>query len=270
MIWIIIATVVILYLCLLAVMYFLQPGMVYFPSRSMELTPGQIGLDFEEVNLKTADGVTIHGWMILANPARATLLFCHGNGGNISNRLESIQQFHQLGLSVFIFDYHGYGKSGGKPGEKETYFDAEAAWNYLAETRGLNPDSIIIFGRSLGGAVAVWLAAEHRPGALIIESSFLSLPDIAAHHYPFLPVKLLARYRYDSAKNLKKVEAPILIIHSPEDDLIPFEHGQKLYELAGEPKEFLEISGDHNDGYLNSDPDYRRGIEAFLSKYLKP
>lgn len=268
MIWTVIAAVVVLYVVILVIMYFLQPGMVYFPSRAMELTPANIGLDFEEVDLKSSDGVNIHGWFVPADSGRATLLFCHGNGGNISNRLESIQQFHQLGLSVFIFDYHGYGRSGGKPGEKETYLDAEAAWEYLTAARNIDPGSIIIFGRSLGGAVATWLAVQYQSGAIIIESSFSSLPDIAARHYPFLPVKWLARFRYNSAENMAKIHAPVLIIHSPDDDLIPYDHGRKLFDLAGEPKEFLEISGGHNDGFLVSDIPYRQGIDAFVSKYF--
>ncbi len=270
MIGIIIAAAVILYVGVLITMYFLQPSLVYFPSRTIESTPNDIGLDYEEVTLKTDDGVEIAGWFIPAPQARATLLFCHGNGGNISHRLESIEQFHRLHLSVFIFDYHGYGKSGGHPGEKETYLDAKAAWNYLTATRGISPDSIIIFGRSLGGAVASWLASRHQSKLVIIESSFLSLPDIGAYHYPFLPVKLLARFKYNTKDRLTEIKAPILFIHSPEDDVAPYAQGKKLYELAGEPKEFLQISGRHNEGYIQSDAEYRRGIEAFLNKYLTP
>jgi len=268
MILIIALAVVVLYLGIVAVMYFLQSSMVYFPSRTLQLNPGDIGLEFEEVFLTTEDESRIHAWFIPSDPSRGTLLFCHGNGGNISHRLESIKQFHDLGLSVFIFDYHGYGKSEGKPGEEETYQDAEAAWNYLTEKRRINRDSIIIFGRSLGGAVASHLALSHRPKAVILESTFLSVPDIAAHFYPFLPTRLLARISYNTKDIISEIDAPLLIIHSHEDDLIPYGHGQKLYELAGNPKQFLEISGSHNDGFLVSDGVYKSGIDAFLKQYL--
>ncbi len=265
----IIAAVIALYLLILIFMYFMQSGMVYFPSRSVEVTPANIGLEYEDVFLETGDGVKINGWFVPANPSRTTLLFFHGNGGNISHRLESIQQFNSLGLSVFIIDYHGYGKSGGKPGEVETYLDAEAAWDYLTHDKGLDPGSIIIFGRSLGGGVATWLATKQRSKALIVESSFLSIPDVAGHYYPFLPVKILARFKYDSKANLSHIKIPILVVHSPDDDIIPYSHGQELYDLAGEPKQFLQINGSHNDGYLVSDHDYRRGIDKFLSS-LEP
>jgi pimeloyl-ACP methyl ester carboxylesterase len=267
MILIVLAAIAVLYLGVMVIMYFLQPGMLYFPSRTIALTPENTGLKFEDITLTGEDGLEVNGWFIPVDSARATLLFCHGNGGNISHRLESIQQFHRLGLSVFIFDYHGYGRSGGKPGEQETYLDAKAAWKYLTESRGIDPETIIIFGRSLGGAVAIWLANQYRAGALIVESAFLSIPDIAAHYYPFLPVKLLARYQYNSRDKIGDIEIPKLIIHSPDDDIIPFKHGRKLFELAPEPKQFLQISGSHNDGFLVSDEEYRSGIDSFLKAY---
>jgi fermentation-respiration switch protein FrsA (DUF1100 family) len=269
MIWIIPAAIVTLYVGIMVVMYFLQPGLVYFPSRNVDFSPENMGLEYEDIILKTGDGIEIHGWFIPANDSRATLLFCHGNGGNISHRLESIMQFHKLGLSVFIFDYHGYGRSGGRPGEQETYLDTEEAWRYLIETRGIDPESVIIFGRSLGGAVATWLATQHKPKALIIESSFLSIPDIAAHHYPFLPVKLLSRYSYSTKDNITNIDVPKLIIHSPDDNIIPYRHGEKLFDLAGEPKQFLQISGSHNDGFLVSDAKYTDGLDSFLTQYLE-
>lgn len=268
MIWFIFACIAVLYAIIVIIMYIMQPSMVYFPSRTLETTPRQIGLDFEEVSLVTGDEVRIHGWFIPADSARGTILFCHGNAGNISHRLESIQQFHRLGLSVFIFDYHGYGQSEGKPGETATYLDAESAWRYLTGTLKLDPQSIIVFGRSLGGAVATWLAARHHPKALIIESSFTSLPDIAAHYYPYLPVRLLSRFQYNSKENLRNVNSPVLIIHSPDDDIIPFRHGRKLYELANEPKQFLRINGTHNDGHLVSESAYIEGLETFLARYV--
>ncbi len=257
------------YLIVLVVMYLMQPGMVYFPSKTLESNPQAIGLQYDDVFLTTADGVRIHAWFVPANPGSATILVCHGNGGNISHRLETIRQFRDLGLSVFLFDYHGYGQSGGKPGEEATYMDAEACWQYLTRTRNIAPGSIIIYGQSLGGAVAAWLAARNKPGALILESAFTSIPDIAAHHYPWLPARLLARFSYATKTYLKKVDSPVLVIHSPDDEIVPFSHGEALYEAAHEPKEFLEISGSHNDGFLISGSTYLNGLRDFLQKYFR-
>lgn len=266
MLWIVLAAVAVFYVLVCIVMYIAQPRMLYFPSPTLDTTPRDASLAYEDVSLTCEDGTKIHAWYIPADSARATLIFCHGNAGNISHRLESISQFHRLGLSVLIFDYHGYGDSEGKPGEQETYQDAEAAWKYLAETKGISPDSIIIFGRSLGGAVAVWLAAHHQPKALVVESSFTSIVDVAAHYYPFLPVRLLARVDYDSQKLIGQIEVPVLIIHSPDDDLIPFKLGRKLFESANEPKQFLKIHGGHNAGYLDSDDVYMQGWRDFLAQ----
>jgi uncharacterized protein len=266
MLWIVLAAVAVFYLLVCVVMYVAQPRMIYFPSPTMTVTPQDASLPFEDVTLTCDDGVRIHAWFIPADSARATVIFCHGNGGNISHRLESIDQFHRLGLSVLIFDYHGYGESEGKPGERETYEDADAAWNYLTETRGISPDSIIIFGRSLGGGVAVWLAAHHQPKALVVESSFTSIVDVAVHYYPFLPVRLLARVEYNSQKLIGQIKAPVLIIHSPDDDIIPFKLGKKLFESANEPKQFLRIHGRHNAGYLESDDVYMKGWREFLTR----
>jgi len=268
MVWWIAAIIASIYLAVILFMYLAQPKMVYFPSRHIDATPDQFGMPYEDVAFETEDGVRLHGWFVPADSARATLLFCHGNAGNISNRLESIAQFNKLNLNVFIFDYRGYGKSEGKPGEKGTYLDAEAAWRYLTGNRHIIPDEIITFGRSLGGGVATRLAAKHQPKVLIIESSFTSIPDIAAHHYPFLPVRWLSRFSYDSKENINKVNVPILIIHSPNDEIVPFRHGKKLYDLAGEPKHFLEISGSHNDGYILSADKYEKGMATFLDLYL--
>jgi len=266
MIWIILAAVAALYVIICIAMYVAQSHMIYFPSRTVSVTPGDAGMEYEEIYLTTEDGVRIQGWFVPADRARSTLLFCHGNGGNISHRLESIAQFRELGLSVFIFDYHGYGLSEGKPGEEKTYMDADAAWKYLTAERGISPDSIIIFGRSLGGAVAIRLARRYRAGALIVESSFTSVPEVARHYYPLLPVKLLARFQYNSLDHIRHIDVPILFIHSPDDDVIPYKFGRRLFEAAGEPKQFLEINGSHNDGFLTSEATYMKGLDDFLSE----
>lgn len=258
-------SVVTVYLIVIAWAYFMQPNMVYFPSTIVDLTPETINLEYEDVSLTTADNIKIHGWFIPAETTGATILICHGNGGNISDRMESIAQFHRMGLSVLIFDYRGYGNSEGKPDEAGTYADADAAWDYLVGHRNIEETQIIVFGQSLGGAVGIELARKHKPMALIVESSFTSLPDIAAKIYPLLPVRLLSRYDYKSAEKIGAVDAPVLVIHSRDDDMIPFSHGQKLFDLAGEPKQFLEITGTHNDGYITSGEVYQNGLESFIN-----
>jgi len=177
-----------------------------------------------------------------------------------------LQIFNKLGLSTFIFDYRGYGKSAGKPTEKGTYLDAEAAWNYLINEKQIKPEDIVIFGRSLGGSVASWLAKEKSPEALILESAFTSIPDIAGELYPIFPVHLLSRFSYSTLKYIREVKCPVLIVHSKEDELIPFKHGRRLFDSANEPKEFLEIAGGHNDGFVLSGKLYEDGIADFIDR----
>jgi fermentation-respiration switch protein FrsA (DUF1100 family) len=255
------------YIAFAGFLFIFQSNYVYYPERVLSNDPGSIGLSFEAISFETSDGVKLSGWFIPSDNARGVILFCHGNAGNISHRLESIQIFHRLGLAVFIFDYRGYGRSEGEPSESGTYKDAEAAWQYLVEERKVGPDRIVIFGRSLGGAVAAWLAQSRTPGALILESTFTSVPDIAAKLYPYLPVRLLLRFKYDTAGYLDKVSCPVLIVHSREDEIMPFGHGQRLFERAMEPKKFLEISGSHNEGFITSGKRYEEGLNAFISEH---
>jgi fermentation-respiration switch protein FrsA (DUF1100 family) len=257
------------YFLILIAAYLFQSRFVFFPDRVLAGDPGDVGLGFEEVWLDSG-GQRIHGWFIPAEPAeaaeapRATLLFCHGNGGNIGHRLDSIKQFHDLRLSVLIFDYRGYGQSEGKPGERKTYQDARAAWDYLTGDRGLRPDEIVLFGRSLGGAVAIELATETDPMALVIESSFTSAIDMGARLYPWLPIRLVRRIRYDSLRRVGDVDVPKLFIHSIDDEVIPFGMGKRLYGRARRPKQFLKIHGGHQDGFLVSAPLYTETIDRFL------
>lgn len=257
-----------LYLGLIVFLFVIQAKLIYFPSRAIEATPGDIGLAYEPVQIQTSDGLTLTGWYVPAEQARGTLLFFHGNAGNISHRLESIARFNRLRLNVFIIDYRGYGQSQGSPGEPGTYLDAEAAWRYLVDERGIPPPEIVIFGRSLGGAVGVWLAHNYQPGALIIESTFTSVPDLAAKYYPLLPVRRLAHIRYDSLSRIGSINCPIMVIHSLEDEIIPYDHGQQLFAAAPEPKRFLELRGRHNEGFVISGEVYEAGLAEFLAQYL--
>ena len=252
----------------IALVYVFQSRFVYFPIRTLSTDPSSIGLRFEDVYFETEDGVTLHGWFIPHDGARGVILFCHGNAGNISHRLDSIRVFHRLGLDVFIFDYRGYGQSEGKPTERGTYEDAEAAWRYLIEEHQVIPSEVVVFGRSIGGAVGAWLAQNHKPRLLILESTFTSLRDVAATLYPFFPVKRLLRFEYNTAEYLGGVNCPVLIIHSRNDEIMPFSQGQQLFEVAREPKTFLEISGTHNEGFITSGRHYEEGLDAFISAFI--
>ncbi|MFQ5934904.1 MAG: alpha/beta hydrolase [Acidiferrobacterales bacterium] len=248
-----------------ALLYFYQGSFVYYPDRQLVATPKQFGLEYEPVSFRTQDGVALSGWYLPAGDERGVLLFFHGNAGNISHRMLSLQVFNRLGLSTFIFDYRGYGHSEGRPDEPGTYRDGEAAWRYLIEHRNLDPRRIIVFGRSLGAAVASYIASRYPPRALIVESGFTSVPDLATRFYPFMPVRWLSRFEYATKHHLTQVSSPVLIVHSREDDIIPFEHGRALFEAAQHPKQFLEIVGTHNEGFVISGKHYEDGLNQFLS-----
>ena len=260
------------YVGIALLLFFFQSRLIYYPDSVLVATPSAVGLRFEQVTIATQDGVKLDSWFLPADAARGVLLFFHGNAGNISHRLESLKIFHDLGLSVLIFDYRGYGSSEGKPSEQGTYRDAEAVWRYLTEERGVPSDEIVIFGRSLGASIAAYLAAyiaeRQMPGALILESAFTSVPDVAARVYPFLPVRWLARFSYNTHSHLQNADCPVLIVHSPADDVIPYVFGEKLYATAREPKRFLKIRGGHNDGFFVSGQEYIDGLDTFLSAHF--
>jgi fermentation-respiration switch protein FrsA (DUF1100 family) len=250
------------------ILYFMQPAFLYRPVRQILCTPGELGLDFEIVAFESADSVQLSGWYVPSEDAELTVLFCHGNGGNMSHRLDSINIFHNLGLSCFIFDYRGYGQSSGKPTEEGTYLDAEAAYEWLKKKKKVSSADIIVFGRSLGASIAAYLAARVEVRALIIESCFTSYVDIGKKFYPYMPVRRFARFSYRTIDYVKDVHCPVMIIHSRNDEIVPFEFGLELYEEANEPKEFIEIFGGHNDGFLVSSEIYRKAWIKWL-RFLK-
>ena len=242
-----------------------QSRLIYVPHRDLVATPEQVGLSYQDVNLTTADGVKIHGWYLPHPQPRATLLFFHGNAGNISHRIESLQIFHRLGLSVLIIDYRGYGLSEGKPSEQGTYQDAEAAWAWLTDDQQVPADQIIIFGRSLGGGIAAWLAARRNPGAVILESTFTSIPDMAAALYPYLP-RWLSRFNYANIEQIPSIDSPIWLGHSRDDELIPYTQGERLYAAANHPKRFFEMQGSHGQGFLITGEPYHESLSEFLDE----
>jgi len=253
-----------IYILLCLLLFLFQRFLIYFPDKTVFFTPNHIYLNYEDIYYQTSDNLSINGWLIPADSSKYVVLFCHGNAGNISHRLESIQIFNRLSLDVFIFDYRGFGKSDGTADEEGTYLDAQGAWEYLVAKKGYDPAQIIIFGRSLGSGIASWLAREKQPGGMILESSFTSLPDLGAKIYPFFPVRLLSRYDYPTIENLKDINCPKLFIHSKGDEIIPFTLGMENFQGASEPKTFLEIQGSHNDGFMVSGEKYMEGIDSFL------
>lgn len=243
----------------------IQSRLVYNPTWIINSTPDQYGLDYEEITFESEDGTAISAWFIPKKKSRKFLLFCHGNYGNISDRRNFIELFHSLDFNIFIFDYRGYGNSRGRPSEMGTYMDAQAAWSYLTEKIGAGQEEIVILGRSLGGAVASRLAGGHTPAALVLECAFTSIADIARDIFRVFPFKFLIMYRYPTNRYIQEIKCPVLIIHSPDDTIVPFKHGKKLFELAaGEPKQFLELRGGHNEAVDISREEYRQGILQFL------
>ncbi len=254
---------------LVVVMYLMQARMLYLadvPGRTLAMTPANAGLDYEDIYIETTDQVTLHGWFI-PGPSSRVLLFFHGNAGNISHRLDSIRLFHDLGLSVLIIDYRGYGQSNGRTSEKGMYRDADAAWRYLTEERGFRPGDVVIFGRSLGASVASHLASRHSPAALIVESSFTSVPEIAQELYPWLPARWLSHLRHATRDYVRNVRSPVLVVHSRDDEIIPFHHGEAIFASANEPKTLLTIRGTHNDAFLRDQRRYTEGLQKFLAGF---
>lgn len=270
--WAVVRIVAVSYLGLAVLVFFTQSGYVYYPDRVVGLTPAYFGIPFDDVTIVTEDGERLAAWHVPAkrtgDALNATLLFCHGNAGNMGDRLDSIRTFHNLGLNVLIFDYRGYGDSTGKPSERGTYLDAAAAWRHLTGEMKIQPEKIVVFGRSLGGAVAAQLAADVAPGALCIESTFTSAPDMAVKMFPYLPIRWLCRFRYNTLQRVGQVKCPVLVAHSRDDDMIPFSHGRRIFEAAKEPKIFVEMTGPHNSGGMDADTKYQAVFAEVLSKYV--
>ena len=238
--------------CLLVVLMFrwFEHSQVYHPSRALEATGSELGRAFEDVRFKASDGVELNGWFFPGNTnssrARLAVLFCHGNGGNISHRLDTCAALLASGVSVLVFDYRGYGRSAGRPGEEGTYRDAEAAYQWLGQ-RGFEGTNSVAFGESLGGGVAAELAMRAPLGGLVLQSTFTSIPDIGAELFPWLPVRWLGTIRYDTRSKLPQLKAPVLVMHSRADEIVPFHHGERNFAAAKEPKLFWELRGDHNN-----------------------
>jgi len=237
--------------------------MVFYPTQEIEVTPKEWGQVYDAVEIKLADKRKITGWYLPHPEADKTILFFHGNGGNISHRGNSLTIFHKLKLNVLIIDYPGYGESEGKPSEEGFYQSATAAWQYLVYNKKIKPKKIIIFGRSLGGAVAVDLASRVKAGGLILESTFSSVRDVVDIIFPIFSDFIYMRYSFDSLNKINNVKIPKLFIHSPDDRVIPYQLGKKLFNAAPSEKVFLQIRGGHNYGFMQSISPYMKSLRLF-------
>ena len=249
-------------------LYRRQGEHVYHPRRELSGTPADQGLNYEDIHFRSADNILLHGWYAPCNGSSRVILLLHGNTGNISDCISSISLFAKLGYSSFVFDYRGYGQSEGHTDEQGTYRDAEAAWEWLLRERQYAPQQVVILGRSLGASISSWLASRHRPAAVVLESTFTSLPDIAAETHRLIPARLMTRFEYNTLSNIRQIHSPILIVHGRDDIVIPYHHGRRLYAAANEPKAFLDIDGNHAEGFLFSGQGYIKGLQAFLDQYV--
>lgn len=255
-------------LLVIAVMlYRFEHSQVYHPTRDAEYTPEDVGRPAEEVWLTTADGLRLHAWFFAADKgsarARFAMLFCHGNGGNLTSRPGYYRAILETGVNLLTFDYRGYGRSDGEPGEHGTYADAQAAYHWL-RARGFAPEHILVWGESLGGGIASHVAATLPVGGLALQSTFTSIPDIGAELFPWLPVRLLSRIRYDTHSRLPRITCPVVIMHSRADSTIRFSHAERNFAAAREPKAFIELDGEHNDALLANRAAYIAGAEKLV------
>jgi fermentation-respiration switch protein FrsA (DUF1100 family) len=241
-----------------------EERLIYFPSRELAATPSSFGLEHEEVFLDSG----VHGWFLPApGGARFAVLVCHGNAGNISGRLDRALAFHGLGMDVLLFDYRGFGRSRGEPSEEGTYEDAVAARRYLVEDRRISPERLILFGESLGAAVAIEVALREPAAALVLEAPFTSIADMTRVAYPFLaPLIPWVRTRYDNLGKIPRVRVPLLILHGRCDPVVPFSQGEALFRAAREPKSFVAFDdAGHADAFRVGGESYRNAWKALLA-----
>lgn len=257
------------YVGFLVLVYVFQTRLIFFPTTEFTVSPATFQWAYEDVTLQVGDETT-HGWFIPAPAAsRGTILFSHGNAGNISDRIDTIDIFRGLGFDTLIYDYGGYGKSSGSPSEQRCYEDIRAMWGYLTVTRSIPPKRIILFGRSLGGGATAQLATEVTPALVVLESSFASVSKMAHKQFPFFPTELLVRHRFDNIHKVPLITVPTLHIHSPDDSIIPYEQGRQLFDAAKGPKAFIELEGDHNEGFWLMGKRYSEGLLDFFNTHLQ-
>lgn len=251
-----------------AFMVLRQESFVYYPDPALRGSPARCGLPYDEARLATSDGLELGAWWIPAEAPRGAVVLCQGNAGNRSDRLGKALYLHRAGLDVLMFDYRGYGGNAGKPSEEGTYRDAAAAVDYVVTGRHVLPARLILWGESLGGAVAVETAARRPPAGLVLESTFTSVRAMARRYYPWLPTWWMWRLRYDSQSKVGAIPCAKLVLHGPDDEIVPFSMGEELFRAAREPKSFEKLVGGHNGGGIVVSPTAQAAVAAFLDGVL--
>ncbi len=243
-----------------------EDRLIFHPSAEIIHTPRHVGLEFQDLYFTTADGVRLNGWFIPHREARQTLLWFHGNAGNISHRVENIKLLHdQVKINIFIFDYRGYGRSEGSASEEGTYEDGVAAVQFVGQQLGVKAGNLIFFGRSLGAAVAAEMAGRRQSRALILEAPFVSIREMAQSVVPLLPITALLQTRYDNLEKIVKIKVPLLVIHGDRDEVVPYEHGKRVFAAAPAPKDFYTITGaGHNNTYVVGGEAYFQRLGSFI------
>jgi fermentation-respiration switch protein FrsA (DUF1100 family) len=249
----------------------IEERFIFHPERVINRDPSDIGLAFEDVFFTSKDDLKLHGWFIPHQESRAILVWFHGNAGNVSDRLLNIRLLHDhIRTDIFIFDYRGYGRSEGSISEQGTYLDGEAAIEYLLRTRNAGARQLVLFGRSLGAAIAAEMAIRFGSSGLILESPFVSIREMARVIFPSLPIGSLLRTRYDTIEKVRKVKVPVLVLHGDRDEVVPFAQGKKVYDAAPGPKTFHRIVGaSHNDTFIVGGENYYRSLRDFIDDALR-
>lgn len=238
---------------------------VFFPEKRLEADPGAYGLEFQELWLEASDGPRLHAWLVPAPGARCLLLYCHGNAGNLSHRLDRVARLRRQGVSVLIFDYRGYGRSQGQPSEQGLYRDAEAAHAQARALADQQGQKLVLLGRSLGGVAAVWIASRLPVEGVILESTFTNLGEMARSLYPLPGLRGWLGDRFDSLGRIKDIRAPLLVVHGDRDEIVPLKQGRELFEAASARKDFFLIPGaGHNDTYLVGGQAYFQRVRDFM------
>lgn len=254
------------FVVLLLFMYLFQDRLLFMPSSAMVQTPDSFGLTFEEYWVETDDKVKIHGWYFPLENSDQVIVLSHGNAGNISNRITIAEALLEAGAAVLMYDYRGYGKSEGSPSEKGLYKDVEAVTEGLIREKGYSEDNIYMYGRSLGGTVAAYAATMFNVGGLVLDSAFLNLRSMVSDVYPFVPT-FLAKYEFPTDKFLQKLrDTPVIIMHSPNDEIVGFHNGKSLFDVAKEPKQFVELRGGHNNNFFESSERIKDSWRGLLNK----
>ncbi len=247
-------------------MYYYQEKMIFQGTREIKQTPTDFGLDYIDLTLTTSDKVKINAWYVPIANSKLTVLFFHGNTGNMGDTAVTFKMFHQIGISCLMIDYRGYGNSSGEPSESGSYLDGDAAWHYLLDEIQLKPEQVVLVGRSLGGGVATELATRYECRALVLESTFTTMPAIAKDVHPFMPAFWLIKHEYNNLLKIHDIKCPVLIIHSKEDKYIDISHARKLYRSLKRTskKKFIEMTGNHGEGYIQSGEIYTDALRDFI------